>query len=206
MGENALFIAGAALLLVGIIGGGFEIHEMKMPRVSNPMRTCAFITGVALTSMGFSVHRAPGNSEPPRVTPEELLAAIRTADNVQIRARQSLDTTILSSAYTGEALRTQIEGVKSLIDQGLYGYEQLDNQELRSVQVKGSEADVELTETWSAVYYRSQDDQCVSQTRGEQVPQTIRLQYSKNGWMVSNFLEDLHTPAGSADACDSASG
>ena len=187
MGYDALLIAGAALLLVGIIGGGFEIHEMKMPRVSTPMRSCAFVTGVALTSMGVSGRRPPSSPQTPSVTTEELVAAIRTADNVAIRARQRLDTTILSSAYTGEALRTQIEGVKSLVDQGLYSYEQLDNQQVRSVQVKGSEADVELTETWSAVYYRSQDDQCVSQTRSQQVPQTVRLRHSKDGWLISQF-------------------
>jgi hypothetical protein len=46
--QTALILLGALLLLVGIIGGGFEIKELKIPKVGIFPRIAALTLGVLL--------------------------------------------------------------------------------------------------------------------------------------------------------------
>jgi PAN domain-containing protein len=56
------FVFGALLLLVGIVGGGFEIRELRMPRVPGLARLVSSVAGVIF--IGFALWppgRVPGN-------------------------------------------------------------------------------------------------------------------------------------------------
>jgi len=50
------FLLGAFLLVVGIVGGGFELKEMKISKVARAPRILAGVAGTVLIifSLGFS--------------------------------------------------------------------------------------------------------------------------------------------------------
>jgi hypothetical protein len=222
MGEDALIIVGAALLLVGILGGGFELKELKVPTVSKLVRFTSLIAGFALTIMGYHLRELPGpqgsaspagtadptprqpvpgdTSEVPKETTREpvpsdpkadIIAAIRTADNIEAQAMAFLDTSILARAYTGEALRNEVNEVERLMSNGVYRVSELKDQQVGTIQTDASSAEVELTETWSSVYYWIENRECAWQEPSHPMPQTMRLQRQENGWMVSSILFDI---------------
>lgn len=41
--ELLLFIFGALLILIGILGGGFDVKELKIPKVGAGVRICAIL-------------------------------------------------------------------------------------------------------------------------------------------------------------------
>ena len=45
--QTLSFILGALLLLTGILGGGFEVKEIKIPKIGGPARLIATIVGIA---------------------------------------------------------------------------------------------------------------------------------------------------------------
>lgn len=51
------FIFGAALLVVGIIGGGIEIKEFSIPKVSWLTRFISFVLGALLMVVGLQIDR-----------------------------------------------------------------------------------------------------------------------------------------------------
>src|SRR4051812_42471628 len=118
MGDDALIIAGATLLLVGILGGGFELKELKVPTVSKLVRCTSLVAGLLLTLMGIGLHESGSGSgshesgstaalvDPPPQPPapidprSDIIAAIRYADDIEAQARAVLDTSILAKAFT----------------------------------------------------------------------------------------------------------
>ena len=57
--ETIAFVFGSVLLLVGIIGGGFELRELKIPKVGGGARLLATVAGVVFVAIGISVqHKA----------------------------------------------------------------------------------------------------------------------------------------------------
>jgi hypothetical protein len=67
--EVLSFIFGGLLILTGIIGGGFEIKELKIPKVTWPTRLAALAVGLLFIGMGLSppnaVPEADAASRPP---------------------------------------------------------------------------------------------------------------------------------------------
>jgi hypothetical protein len=60
------FLLGALLLLVGILGGGFEIKEIKVPKVGAMPRLGALVAGIFFLYVGFFGHQTLLEStEPP---------------------------------------------------------------------------------------------------------------------------------------------
>ena len=51
--QSMSFIFGAILLAVGILGGGFEIKEIKVSNVSIGVRIVAGIVGLVFIGFGF---------------------------------------------------------------------------------------------------------------------------------------------------------
>jgi hypothetical protein len=55
MNVNVLaFVFGALLLFVAIVGGGFELRELKVPRVGWAPRVVALVVGVLFIALGFA--------------------------------------------------------------------------------------------------------------------------------------------------------
>lgn len=51
--ETLSFILGGVLVLSGILGGGFEAKELKIPKISGWIRLVAVVAGLAFIGLGF---------------------------------------------------------------------------------------------------------------------------------------------------------
>jgi|SRR5882672_10288917 len=51
--EIASFVFGGILLFVGVLGGGFELKELKVPKVGTGVRVLAAILGLVFITAGF---------------------------------------------------------------------------------------------------------------------------------------------------------
>lgn len=74
--EFIVFALGALLLLIGVIGGGFELKEIKIPPVGWIARALSSMAGVILILVGISMvaQSAPNNQSPsanPSLNPVE---------------------------------------------------------------------------------------------------------------------------------------
>lgn len=59
------FLFGGMLLLVGILGGGFEVREIKIPRVSVVPRVLAALVGLVFVLMGVGIQELKSEEEQP---------------------------------------------------------------------------------------------------------------------------------------------
>jgi hypothetical protein len=53
--EIASFIFGALLILIAILGGGFDASQLKIPKVGLGVRIVAFVGGVLFVLYGFEL-------------------------------------------------------------------------------------------------------------------------------------------------------
>jgi hypothetical protein len=65
--QTLSFIFGGLLLLVGILGGGFEVKEIKIPTVPFGGRVVAAIVGLVFIGLAFKVQGPADNHVPPLV-------------------------------------------------------------------------------------------------------------------------------------------
>jgi hypothetical protein len=77
--ELVVFALGALLLLTGIIGGGFELKELKIPPVGRVARVLSTAAGAVLILLGIGmvVPQSPPNL-PPSAGAAELQPAAAT--------------------------------------------------------------------------------------------------------------------------------
>jgi len=163
--SQIIFVAlGGILILTGVIGGGLEMRELKIPQVKWPTRIFAFIAGFVFVGVGVNLdpdvthinpvveaREAPAARETPRPEPvkptpvsrveddawlrDSLKAAVLKASDAEIRALQSRDPSVLNGVVTGDAYRKIAEILKSLESQNLYAVEQLHDQQFESFSV-----------------------------------------------------------------------
>jgi len=62
--DTVVFIFGGILLLIGILGGGFELKELKIPQVSLVPRLLASIVGLAFIGVGIEMTGRVKPNEP----------------------------------------------------------------------------------------------------------------------------------------------
>lgn len=62
-------IAGAVFLLVGVLGGGFEVKELRVPTVDKPIRLILAVVGVVFIAGGLVLHGLPGDARNSRAGP-----------------------------------------------------------------------------------------------------------------------------------------
>jgi hypothetical protein len=67
----AVFIFGAILLLIALLGGGFEVRELKVPQVNQVVRMIATATGAIFIVTGIILGMRPldGPADNPTTTP-----------------------------------------------------------------------------------------------------------------------------------------
>lgn len=75
---TALLLLGGLLSLIAIIGGGFEIRELKIPKVDRLPRTFAGISGILLILAGIAVSEAGKQEFQPSVDSEMITFSIKT--------------------------------------------------------------------------------------------------------------------------------
>jgi len=61
--ETLSFIFGAVLVLAGILGGGFEVKELRIPKISGMVRVFALLVGLAFIGLAFITPEPPKNGD-----------------------------------------------------------------------------------------------------------------------------------------------
>lgn len=75
--EIVSFVFGGILLFVGVVGGGFELKELKVPKVGMGVRVVSAIVGFLFVCLGFGTNSnsASKPSVPDPVTPPPVYAS-----------------------------------------------------------------------------------------------------------------------------------
>lgn len=60
--DTLIAIFGGLLLFIGILGGGFELKELRIPKIADAARILCSIVGIVFILVGIKMHPAP---EPP---------------------------------------------------------------------------------------------------------------------------------------------
>jgi hypothetical protein len=66
----AVLAFGGLLLLVAITGGGFEVKELKVPKVGRTPRLASFVCSLVLLFVGLGLERRPAAAETPAADPK----------------------------------------------------------------------------------------------------------------------------------------
>jgi len=75
--RNCSFVFGGILLFVGVVGGGFELKELKVPKVGMGVRVVSAIVGFLFVCLGFGANSngASTPSLPDPVAPTPVYAS-----------------------------------------------------------------------------------------------------------------------------------
>lgn len=75
--EIVSFVFGGILLFVGVVGGGFELKELKVPKVGMGVRVVSTIVGFLFVCLGFGANSnsASKPTVPDAVTPPPVYAS-----------------------------------------------------------------------------------------------------------------------------------
>lgn len=152
-GSTLFFLFGALLVLIGLIGGGFEIKELKIPKVGVFARILASSVGLISILLGMGLDSSPDIVplepvtlssgvtipspdlidqtifvEDTDLTDEQrhyVEAFILFADNLEIEAYWYGDASYLTQAYAGDALHRIQSDIDDLNQQGLVAVSEL---------------------------------------------------------------------------------
>ncbi len=143
-----------------------------------------------ITAVGVIGFRALRQAASETDVPADIAAAVKNADAAEASAVRTLDPRPLASAYTGPALAQEVSRLMSLRAASTTVDEQLLSQEFRGYQAAadGSEAKVDVTETWNTTTYAEPGHTLVGQKSGDVNPQTVYLAHTPSGWRVEKIV------------------
>jgi hypothetical protein len=126
-----------------------------------------------------------------------ILAALRRANDAEIRAQHRLHADPLHDAFTGSALQLELAALQDLIAADVHSVNELHEQRIHSMSLSDdrARATVRTVETWSSEYHRNRDDACIARVPRHDVPQTVTLVRRAEGW----FVAEIRFPDGSPD-------
>jgi hypothetical protein len=114
--EALRFVFGAVLLLTGIVGGGFEIKDLKIPKVGWVARVVATLCGL-LFIVG-AIEGRPPQSDPVTFTVQDRLGESQISEQVEVLIDgQSKGTLTVNQDYPKASLTVTVQ------HSGRYGYE-----------------------------------------------------------------------------------
>ena len=128
MTANALILGlGAVLLLVGILGGGFELKEFKVPKVGPAPRVIATIAGAFFVLLGMGLEGSSASAKKPET---EKAALAQPAQTIQPASQSSpVEFTIYDELAEGQVT----EQVTVLIDGRVKGQLTVDKHNRQSM-------------------------------------------------------------------------
>lgn len=192
----------AGLLLVLMIGGGFFLlgNNTRNPSTS-PNATASdtpeasSILKTAPCSDVLAKAQNAGVDDP-----DSLKAIICRSNDEQIRAWRDLNIDVLKGTRTGQALQENIDAVRTMKAQGMYGVP--DNKKLTfgDVNITGNTATAKTVEVWTVSFY-SLDNKEMLQSQG---PDTLRETYYfekvEGKWLIKSVDIIRETPDSEGDA------
>ncbi len=146
----------------------------------------------ALTLAGRSRQAARPSPSPQSGSQADLAAAIRRADDAESRSFHDLDPAPLFPCYSGDALQRELTALQSLRRQGVFSEGRLLSQRFGpfALAPDGSEAQVEVSETWSQTEYSVATKQAVRDSPAHVVPQSVHLHRTPSGWVVDHIMAE----------------
>jgi len=182
-----------ALIVIGVIYDNLETSN------SSPQTLSDLGSGLtpAPQPAPAPVEKTPAAPVAP-VDPNEMISAspalgkqlkqvVLNADNLEIQAYQTMNPTLLQSAYTGKVLAKHVQDMTALATAGLFAVNRLADSRWGPITVSrdGQRAMVEVTETWASDFHPiAAPQQCSFHIHEHQVPQTVLMQRAGQGWMI----------------------
>ena len=96
--QIAAFVFGGLLLFIGVVGGGFEVKELKVPKVGTGVRVVSVLVGVLFISLGFG--STPSNPQTGPNGPGPVYAATSQEEPVDFVLTDELGDYELSEQVT----------------------------------------------------------------------------------------------------------
>jgi len=90
------FVFGGLLLFIGVLGGGFEVKELKVPKVGAGVRVVSAFVGVLFVCLGFGASLTPS----PQLNAENHEAAVVHASSPAVD--EPVDFTLTDQLGDGE--------------------------------------------------------------------------------------------------------
>lgn len=98
--EILAFIFGALLTLIGIIGGGFEAKEIRIPKIVGIARFFSLIVGLSFIWLGFNL---PINDDSTGEPPVTLNQRIDSERPVHFSIQDEMSAKDISDGYVGQS-------------------------------------------------------------------------------------------------------
>ena len=201
---TAFTILGAILVAAGILGGGFEVQQIKVPTIKLPTRIIASIGGVFCLLIGLGLFEAStepegggqsrleASAEPPDTdgwVRSTLKAAVLKSSTAQADFLRSGDASLIADIFEGRAKDSVVADFAEYKKSGLYMDSDLLDQDFTDVSFSPdrNRAEVRVTETWRTAIRDSENNKCVQQSDPKPVPQSLTLQRQKETWVVTDM-------------------
>jgi hypothetical protein len=172
----AIVTAIAVVVVLALRGTGQE--------QAAPAPTATPVTAAATTT------QAPTPAPTPTPDIETLLIdAIDRANQAEIDAQRTLDSSVLEGNVTGDALERQLERVESLQNAGRYRVSAQVSIEYLGFEIAadGTHAQVETLEVWRGEVYRLGDDVMLYRNLPDYTPQTYSIEMVEGLWLVEDI-------------------
>lgn len=186
-----------ALVATGIIQGFVPVAQQ--PTQSAIVQTERPLSGNA----SFALSEQPRPTAATATDQQLIIQAIQRANSAEIASRRTQNGSSLPTAFAGAALNYEQVALQNMIGRGEYWDSTLHGQDFQSFDISadGMFADVYVIETWSMVIYSSQTNTCIAQSDLQDVPQTVSLERTGDGWIVTRLIADDGVPQPTFNAC-----
>jgi hypothetical protein len=112
---SVTFLAGLALIIIALLGGGIEVREIKIPALGIPARILSFATGAVLLALCvFSPGIFPGVAAPPPPPPSAAeKAAAEKAAAEKVAAEKAVAEKAVAEKAAAEAAAAETAGAET---------------------------------------------------------------------------------------------
>jgi tetratricopeptide (TPR) repeat protein len=196
-----------ALIVIGVIYDNLETSNPSQPTLADLGSSLAPTPTPQPAPPPPTPASAPRKSTPTvpvaSLDPNEMIPAppaieaqlkqfVLSADNLEIQAYQTMNPTLLQSAYTGSVLAKHVQEMTALATAGVFAVNRLAGSRFGPITVSrdGQRAVVEVTETWASDFHPiAAPQQCSFHIHERPIPQTIRMQRAGQGWIVYDLTQ-----------------
>lgn len=194
----AAVIGGACTILAALIGLSVPVVERLMNAQSSVQPTLAQPTSVP-TTIPVETNASANNLEAEKAG---VMNAINLVGIIEAQALFDLDPTPLSKVFSGEALKTETTIIDNLKKNNQYYLSARHDIRYDEINISSdvTQANAYVVPTWEMKLYSSTTKQCVAYIPPTEMPQTIYLEKTSSGWIITAIAFD--DPQGSLwEAC-----
>jgi hypothetical protein len=184
----AAVIGGACTILAALIGLSVPVVERLMNAQSSVQPTPAQPTSVPGT-IPVGMNTSPTNLEAEKAA---VMNAINLVGIIEAQALFDLDPTPLNKIFSGEALKIETTIIDNLKKNNQYYVSVRHNIRYEEINISsdGTQTEAYVVPTWEIKLYSSATKQCVAYIPPTELPQTIYLEKTSSGWIITAIAYD----------------